>query len=130
MEYHGTLTGDPATRLARIIHYFVTLQIEHRREVALYFREAKSLPAEEALAIDASKLRFHRMLCTLLNDGQAAGQFEFDDTSLTASALGGMASWAFTWFQPEGRLVADVVARKLAILALRTVGASQVPELS
>lgn len=124
VEYCATLAGDPVTRLARIIEYFVKLQIAHRREVALYFREAKSLPPEEARAIDSSKLRFHRTLCILLNEGKAEGLFEFEDTSLAASALGGMISWAFTWFQPEGRWIADSVARELAVLALRTVGVS------
>jgi AcrR family transcriptional regulator len=122
VEYGATLCGDPATRLARIIHYFVHLQIENRREVALYFREAKSLPAEEAAAIEASKLRFHRFLCGVLNAGKDAGQFSFADTSLAASALGGMISWTFTWFQPEGRWVPATVARQLAELALSTVG--------
>lgn len=124
VAFSATLVGDPATRLAQIIRFFVRLQIEHRREVALYFREAKSLPAEEGIAIDASKQQFHRMLRTLLNEGAASGQFEIADASLAASALGGMASWAFTWFQPDGRWVADLVARELAVLALRTVGVS------
>ena len=122
VEYAATLKDDPATRLARIIRYFVQLQIEHRREVALYFSEAKSLPPEEASALDMSKRQFHRMLCGVLNDGKTAGQFEFDDTSLAASALGGMASWAFFWFQPEGRWVPETVALQLAVLALKTVG--------
>lgn len=122
VAFSATLQGDPATRLAQIIRYFVRLQIEHRREVALYFREAKSLPADDALAIDASKQRFHRMLRALLTAGKATGQFEIADASLAASALGGMASWAFTWFQPEGRWIAESVAQELAVLALRTVG--------
>lgn len=124
VAFSASLSGDPATRLAQIIRYFVRLQIEHRREVALYFREAKSLPADEGLAIDSSKQRFHRMLRALLNEGNASGQFEIADASLAASALGGMASWAFTWFQPEGRWVAESVAQELASLALRTVGVS------
>lgn len=122
VNFSSTLSGDPASRLARIIRYFVQMQIENRREVALYFREAKSLPAEEAAAIEASKLRFHRMLCGILNEGKAVGEFVFTDTSLAASALGGMISWTFTWFQPEGRWVSATVARELAELGLRTVG--------
>lgn len=122
VDYNAALKDEPATRLAKVIQYFVHLQIEHRREAALYFREAKSLPAVEARAIEASKLRFHRMLCDLLNEGKEAGQFDFDDASLAASALGGMISWTFTWFKPEGRWVAATVARQLAVLALKTVG--------
>lgn len=122
VSFSAGLRGDPASRLAQIIRYFVTLQIEHRLEVALFFREAKSLPEEEARAIDDCKLRFHRMLCKILNEGKDAGLFEFDDTSLAASALGGMASWTFTWFQPEGRWDSTSVADQLAALSLRTVG--------
>ncbi|MOA01041.1 HTH-type transcriptional repressor KstR2 [compost metagenome] len=124
VELSEVLEGNAAVRLARIVQFFVQLQIEHRREVALYFRESKSLPAEEARAIDASKLRFHRMLCAVLNEGKAAGLFEFDDTSIAASALGGMISWPFFWFQPEGRWDPALVARQLAALALKTVGVS------
>lgn len=120
--FSADLDGDPASRLAQVIHYFVALQIAHRREVALFFREAKSLPASEAEAIDACKLNFHRMLCGILNAGKEAGQFKFDDTSLAASALGGMASWTFTWFRTEGRWDSAAVATELASLALRTVG--------
>jgi len=122
VSYSANLQGDPASRLAKVIRYFVTLQIEHRFEVALFFREAKSLPEEEAQAIDACKLKFHRMLCKILNEGKDEGLFEFDDTSLAASALGGMASWTFTWFQPEGRWDSGSVADQLAALSLRTVG--------
>lgn len=122
VSFSASLQGDPASKLAQVIQYFVRLQIEHRLEVALFFREAKSLPEEEALAIDACKLKFHRMLCKILNEGKDAGLFEFDDTSLAASALGGMASWTFTWFQPEGRWDSVSVADQLAALALRTVG--------
>lgn len=124
VELSKTLKGSAAVRLACIVRFFVQLQIEHRREVALYFREVKSLPADEARAIDESKLRFHRMLCAVLNEGKAAGLFEFDDASLTASALGGMISWPFFWFQPEGRWVPALVADQLATLALKTVGVS------
>ena len=33
-----------------------------------------------------------------------------------------MASWAFFWFQPDGRWIPETVALQLAILSLRTVG--------
>jgi len=122
VSFSANLSGDPAAKLAQVIRFFVRLQIENRLEVALFFREAKSLPDAEALAIDDCKLRFHRMLCGILNEGKEAGLFTYEDTSLAASALGGMASWTFTWFQPEGRWDSDSVADQLASLALRTVG--------
>lgn len=120
--YESRLSGSAATKLALVIKHFVNLQISHRREVALFFREAKSLPPDKAAMIDGSKIKFHRMLCGILEEGKKDGFFRFEDTAIAASALGGMASWTFTWFQPEGRLDSDAVANQMAALALRTVG--------
>lgn len=122
VDFSARLAGDPPSRLAAVIQDFVRRQIENRREVALYFSEAKSLPEAAALEIASSKSRFHRMLRGILEDGKQAGQFMFEDSAIAASALGGMASWTFFWFQPEGRWEADSVARQVAALALRTVG--------
>ena len=77
--------------LAQIIRNFVRLQIEHRDEVALCFREAKNLPAKEAEACSASKQHFHRMLRALLKERSASSRFETSNPSLAASALSGMA---------------------------------------
>ncbi len=122
VEFSKTLKGDAPTKLAQVISFFVTRQIERRMEVTLFFREEKSLPGERSDEIDAFKMDFHRMLCALLDEGKQAGSFSIDNISVTASALGGMASWTFTWFRDEGRWAAPGIAREIALLALRTVG--------
>ena len=43
--------------------------------------------------------------------------------SLTALAIGGMISWAYTWHRPEGRLALDDMCERMADLALQMVGA-------
>ena len=45
------------------------------------------------------------------------------DVSLTALAIGGMISWAYTWHRPEGRLALDDMCDRMAELALQMVGA-------
>ena len=122
VRFSETIEGEPVARLASIIQYFVQHQIENRREVALYFSEARSLPPEEAKEIASSKSRFHRMLRGVLDEGKRAGQFDFEDSAIAASAIGGMASWTFFWFQPEGRWDPLSVARQIAELSLKTVG--------
>lgn len=124
VEFGKGLDGDPAATLYAIIRHFVTLQIERRMEVALYFREAKSLPPAELQVIDEARLRFHHMLRNVLDEGRKSGVFHMGSAALTASALGGMASWTFTWFQPDGRWDGATIADEIAKLALRTVGAS------
>lgn len=115
------LDGPPASRLKKIIANFVRIQIENQVEVALYFKEANSLPKAVADEMNSSKLRFHRMLSKILIEGKNEGCFDFDDTSITASAIGGMASWAFFWFQPSGQLSIDLVAEQISTIALKAV---------
>ena len=82
------------------------------------------LPEAEAAEIASSKSHFHRMLRGILEDGKQSGLFHFEDSSIAASALGGMASWTFFWFHPEGRWEPESVARQVAALSLKTVGVS------
>ncbi|GHF66959.1 TetR/AcrR family transcriptional regulator [Seohaeicola zhoushanensis] len=124
VNYNETLNDTPPERLKRVVSYFVEIQIENQVEVSLFFREANSLPKEVADEMNSSKLRFHRMLCGILAEGKNQGYFWFEDTSITASAVGGMASWAFFWFQPEGQLSAHLVAEQISKIALRAVDKS------
>lgn len=62
------------------------------------------------------------MLSDLLEEGSRAGEFKLVDVRVAALAIGGMVSWAYTWYQPEGRLPIDEVGAKMAHFALRMVG--------
>lgn len=121
VAYAETLRDGPRERLASFISYFVTLQIENQIEVALYFRESNSLPKDVAEEMDRSKLGFHKALSRILIEGKDAGLFQFEDTGVTASAIGGMASWAFFWFQPAGPFPPQTVADQIAKIALSSV---------
>lgn len=121
VAYSETLRDGPRERLTSFISYFVTLQIENQVEVALYFRESNSLPKDVSEEMDRSKHSFHKALSRILNDGRDAGLFKFDDTRITASAIGGMASWAFFWFQPTGPFPPQSVADQIAKIALNSV---------
>ena len=56
----------------------------------------------EALAeINALRRQFDHVLSDLLIEGTATGEFEMQDR-LAALALGGMISWAYTWYRPGG----------------------------
>lgn len=123
VAFNETLNDPPAERLRKVVSHFVEIQVENQLEVALYFREANSLPKDVADEMNASKLGFHRMLCGILAEGKTQGHFRFDDTSITASAIGGMASWAFFWFRPTGQISVDLVSDQISKIALRAVDA-------
>ena len=82
----------------------------------------QNLSAEALDEINTLRKKFDRVLSKLLAEGMAAGEFDIKDVSLTALAIGGMISWAYTWHRPEGRLALQDMCERMAALALQMVG--------
>jgi AcrR family transcriptional regulator len=115
--------GSPTERLYRAIAGFTEVVLSRQANIAIYFREEKNLSPEALGEINGLRKKFDRVLSKLLAEGVAAGEFDVRDVSLTALAIGGMISWAYTWHRPEGRLAIDDMCERMAELALQMVGA-------
>lgn len=116
--------GSATERLYRGIIDFSKVIIQRQPNIAVYFREEKNLSAPGLAEINALRKQFDRVLSELLQDGTEAGVFRVADVRVAALAIGGMVSWAYTWYQPGGRLGPDEVCGKLAHLALQMAGAT------
>jgi AcrR family transcriptional regulator len=116
--------GSPTERLYRAIAGFTEVVLSRQANIAIYFREEKNLSPEALGEINGLRKKFDRVLSKLLAEGVAAGEFDVRDVSLTALAIGGMISWAYTWHRPEGRLAIDDMCDRMAELALQMVGAN------
>ena len=115
--------GSPTERLYRAIAGFTEVVLSRQANIAIYFREEKNLSPEALGEINGLRKKFDRVLSKLLAEGVAAGEFDVRDVNLTALAIGGMISWAYTWHRPEGRLAIDDMCDRMAELALQMVGA-------
>ena len=115
--------GSPTARLHRAIADFTQVVLSRQANIAIYFREEKNLAPDALAEINALRKKFDRVLSNLLHEGVAAGEFDVADVNLTALAIGGMISWAYTWHRPEGRLALDDMCQRMADLALQMVGA-------
>jgi AcrR family transcriptional regulator len=115
--------GSPTERLYRAIAGFTEVVLSRQANIAIYFREEKNLSPEALGEINGLRKKFDRVLSKLLAEGVAAGEFDVRDVSLTALAIGGMISWAYTWHRPEGRLPLEDMCERMASLALQMVGA-------
>jgi TetR/AcrR family transcriptional regulator, cholesterol catabolism regulator len=62
------------------------------------------------------------MLVDLLDEGVASREFHLHDTRMAALAIGGMVSWAYIWYRPDGRLTVEETSRELAALILALAG--------
>jgi AcrR family transcriptional regulator len=118
--------GTPSERLFNGIVNFSKVVLQRRANIAVYFREEKHLSEAGLAEINALRKRFDRVLSELLEEGARAGEFTIVDTRVAALAIGGMVSWAYTWYQPRGRLPIEELGRKLARFTLQMVGAQTV----
>ncbi|HME19797.1 MAG TPA: TetR/AcrR family transcriptional regulator [Acetobacteraceae bacterium] len=116
------LPGSPTARLHRAIVDFTQVVLSRQANIAIYFREEKNLAPDALAEINTLRKKFDRVLSNLLTGGIASGEFEISDVSLTALAIGGMISWAYTWHRPEGRLALEDMCQRMADLALQMVG--------
>jgi AcrR family transcriptional regulator len=118
----SNLPGTATERLRHAIIDFTKVVLQRQANIAIYFREEKSLAPDALAEIDALRKRFDRLLSKLLSDGVASGEFAIKDVKLAALALGGMISWAYTWHRPTGRLTVDETCDTMADLALQMAG--------
>lgn len=118
-----SLPGSPSGRLAEVGRRFVTAVLQSQRHIAIFAREEKNLAPEDFHRISEMRREFDRKLVQLLDEGVAAGDFQIPDTRMAALAIGGMVSWAYVWYRPDGRLTLDQVSRELTDLILGMVGA-------
>jgi AcrR family transcriptional regulator len=114
--------GTPEERLYSGVINFTGVVLQRQANIAVYFREEKNLSEAGLVEINGLRKRFDRLLSDLLDEGAKAGNFSVADVRVAALAIGGMVSWAYTWYQPGGRLSIDDVGQKMAQLALEMVG--------
>jgi AcrR family transcriptional regulator len=114
--------GSATERLYRAMVDFTRAILERQANIAIFFREEKNLDPAALAGINALREEYDRVLSGLLAEGVASAEFEVADEKIAALAIGGMISWAYTWYRPDGRLSIDELCERMAQLALRMVG--------
>jgi TetR/AcrR family transcriptional regulator, cholesterol catabolism regulator len=114
--------GSASERLFNGVVNFTKVVLQRQANIAVYFREEKSLSEAGLGEINAMRKAFDRVLSDLLDEGVNAGEFHIADIRVAALAIGGMVSWAYTWYQPGGRLSIDDVGAQMARFAVEMVG--------
>ena len=105
-----------ADQLSALMHGFMSAVLDNQKNIGIYTREEKHLDAKDRKAIEDMRREFDRKLRALLDAGVASGEFEIADTQMASLAIGGIASWAYVWFRPDGRLGVNQIAEHMAAL--------------
>ena len=113
----------PINKIAALAHDFMLAVLENQGHIAIYHREQKHLSTEGKAVIDEMRREFDRKLCALLSAGVDSGEFIIEDVQLTSLAIGGIISWSYVWYRPDGRLSREDTARKMTTLVLAMINA-------
>jgi len=109
-------------KLAEGLRRWVAACVEHFRASALAFRVTASLRPEFRAELRALANDFYADLSALMDEGRRQGTLSFDDTAVTAKAMGGVVGFMYTWYRPGGRLPPDQVVACLTATLGNMVG--------
>lgn len=122
-EWAAKLPGSATENLRAFAIRLTDLVLRNREAVAVFFREEWSLSNQQIRKINDHKGEIDAGILALLQRGVDTGEFRVDDPRIAALAIGGMISWCYVWYRPDGRLGADQVGEHMATYALRVAGA-------
>jgi AcrR family transcriptional regulator len=96
--------------------------IAHHPCAVFPYREPRAYRPEYIAAQKKLGRHFYGKLCALLEEGRRDGDFDYDDTMVTALAACSLPGFLYTWYRPGGRLSAEETTAALSKLAWRVLG--------
>jgi AcrR family transcriptional regulator len=105
----GHSETEPAEEVFRsLIRDILEMISKHRYHVTVYYQEMRWvrewLPKDDAARIQAKVRTYIDFVDGVIRRGIEEGSLKPVDSRVAAYALIGMASWAYQWFDPKGRL--------------------------
>ena len=123
LEAAHAASGTPSDKLALFARRLTEVTLSNQAAVAIFFREEVSIPPKQLRKINDLKGKIDDRLAALLQSGIDGGEFHIADVRVAALAIGGMISWAYTWYRANGRLDIATIGTHMADYALRMAGA-------
>ncbi len=102
-------SGTPSQRLETFARFHIRFHLERPEAVFVAYMELRNLAPENFARLEAMRREYEDGLEAILIAGQTSGQFDCDDTKLTALAVIAMLNGVLTWYKPDGRLSLDRV---------------------
>ena len=117
------LGHTPPEQLRAITEAHVLMHIRHRRSAMVGDREISNLEEPTQREVRAQRDAYERRFRGVIQDGVEQGFFTVDSVKLASFAIIEMATSVIVWFNEDGPLTPDEVAREYGEMALRIVGA-------
>jgi AcrR family transcriptional regulator len=101
----------PEEKVRQIIRHQVRLMADHRNFLSVFFSEESHLPPEMAKRARIERRAYDTLIEEVIREGVEAGRLAPLPPKLLSFAILGMCNWLYQWYQPEGPLSAEEVAR-------------------
>jgi AcrR family transcriptional regulator len=118
IEQVQALGLPPAEALRRFLPRYVAAVLRAQKKIAINLREEKNLEPADAERLAALRQHFMARVESLLREGRDSGVIRVADPRIAAFTLVGAASWTTFWYNPGGTLSSDVIAQRMADVAL------------
>ena len=103
-------------KLRQIVRHQIRLIVERRNILIVFFSEESHLPEEMIHRVRAERRAYDDLIEGVIAEGIQAGRFAPLPPKLVAFAILGMCNWLYQWYQPDGPLSADEIARSFIAL--------------
>jgi len=116
----GKTTADE--RLKGALREFLSSHVSLFEAGSLFLKEEPYFTPEARAKMRVFARDFRDDLTALLNHALEAGLIPKQDIGLTASAIGGVVGFMYTWYRPKGPLPPEAIVERLLEIVLRTAG--------
>lgn len=117
---------DPLDRLYHATLVYARRHATHRREAIVVNRDTSALDEPHRSEMQARRRAHEHALRGVIVDGVAAGRFVVDSPALASFAIREMCVSIARWFNDDGPISPDQVAREYTEFALNIVGVTSV----
>ena len=102
--------ASPDERLRLITRHLMRTIADHQDYVWVFFTEGRSLSAESREEYRRQRRAYQAIVESIIEDGQATGQFVDGATRLLVLGLLGMANESYQWLDPAGKQSPEEIA--------------------
>ncbi len=121
---------DPVDQLQLIVYQLMLSQQDDRAATVAFSREIVRSASEELMAeVRSMRDEYSRLVIEVIRRGIDSGAFAAVDPQLTALQVFGMCNWAWTWFEPKGRMTATEIADQYCATLIGGLAAGPIPSL-
>jgi AcrR family transcriptional regulator len=123
-DFHTATEGrtEPLDRLFHAVRVYARRHAVRRREAIVVNRDTSSLDEPFRAEMQALRREHEHLLRAVISDGVDAGRFTVDSPALASFAIREMCVSIARWYQDDGPITADQVAREYTEFALNIVG--------